>query len=125
MARARRGGTDAMGVPDPTVRFSADLAPLARGGVIPRAQIPTIAGLDAEYRYVLNVCVQDPSTGEFGFRRIELDSATQIRDYNLAAITESLLQSASSATYRHGRRQDLGSGPISCGATIERIFRRA
>lgn len=125
MARSRpRGGSSGDPTPPNTVRFSEPWDRLARGGIIPRREIPINAGQPEEYRYRLNLCVI-AEDGSATFRRVEYDSPVQIRPETLQRIVSLTIQETGNRTYRHGRRV---SGPLTsepCGATVEGITRRS
>lgn len=118
---AGRGGDI---VPPNTVRFAEPFAGLARGGIIPRREIPIDPGQAEEYRYRLNLCVV-AADGTPTFRRVEYDSPVQIRPEQLFRVVAITVEDTKAKTYRHGRRI---TGPLTglpCGATVEGITRRS
>lgn len=107
-----------------TVRFAEPWLGFARGGIVPRREIPINASQPEEYRYRLNLCII-AADGTPAFRRVEYDSPVQIRPETLQRIVAVTVEEAKGPTYRHGRRV---TGPLTnqpCGATVEGITRRS
>jgi|SRR5688572_1433049 len=125
MARSRpRGGSGSEPTPSNTVRFGEPWSTFARGGIVPRREIPINPNQAEEYRYRLNLCVI-AADGSPTFRRVEYDSPVQIRPETLQRIVALTIDETGNRTYRHGRRV---TGPLSgqpCGATVEGITRRS
>lgn len=118
---AGRGGE---ATPPNTVRFADPWLAFARGGIIPRREIPINPNQPEEYRYRLNLCVI-AADGTPTFRRVEYDSPVQIRPEALQRIITVTVNDTQAQTYRHGRRV---TGPLTsqpCGATVEGITRRS
>jgi hypothetical protein len=124
MARSRsRGAPDEGPAPLNTVRFAEPWSAFARGGLVPRREIPIDPQQPEQYRYRINICVVGDD-GRPSYRRVEYDSPVQIRPENLQLVVEVTLRETGRGTYRHGRRIGGPVGSQPCGATVESITRR-
>lgn len=124
---ARRRSDSPYDPPTNRIRFSSPWDRLARGGLIPRREIPINPGQPEEYRYRLNLCVIGRDGGPV-YRRIEYDSPVQIRPETLQLVITTTLTDifgSERGTYRHGGPLTRAASNQPCGATVESITRRS